>query len=110
MHPRYTCLYFIYSIVISYTTIIDHVLVEGDKIYLNAYNNGLIPREELLSLNNLPTVVSLSIETNISSVEAQNKNNLPVVVEPVEAQNIIDLPIVVEPIKSEYIQNFSVAY
>ena len=48
------------------STIIDHVLVEGDKMYLNAYNNGLIPREELLSLNNLPTVVSLSIETNIS--------------------------------------------
>ena len=92
------------------STIIDHVLVEGDKMYLNAYNNGLIPREELLSLNNLPTVASLSIEANISSVEVQNKNNLPVVVEPVEAQNIIDLPIVVEPIKSEYIQNFSVAY
>ena len=27
------------------STIIDHVLVEGDKMYLNAYNNGLIPRE-----------------------------------------------------------------
>ena len=39
------------------STIIDHVLVEGDKMYLNAYNNGLIPREELLSLNNLPTVI-----------------------------------------------------
>ena len=83
------------------STIIDHVLVEGEKMYLNAYNNGLIPREELLSLNNLPTVVSLSIETNISSVEAQNINNLPVVVEPVEAQNIIDLPIVVEPVEAK---------
>ena len=30
------------------STIIDHVLVEGDKMYLNAYNNFLIPREELL--------------------------------------------------------------
>ena len=52
------------------STIIDHVLVEGDKMYLNAYNNGLIPREELLSLNNLPTVVSLSIER---AVESQNR-------------------------------------
>ena len=38
------------------STIIDHVLVEGHKMYLNAYNNGLIPREELLSLN-IPTFI-----------------------------------------------------
>ena len=57
-------------------------------MYLNAFNNDLIPREGFLSLNNLPTVVccrwledksnNSSIETcpsvigtNISPVEAQ---------------------------------------
>ena len=33
------------------------VLVQGDNMYLNAFNNDLIPREGFLSLNNLPTVV-----------------------------------------------------
>ena len=35
----------------------DNVLVQGDNMYLNAFNNDLIPREGFLSLNNLPTVV-----------------------------------------------------
>ena len=39
------------------STTIDNVLVEGDNMYLNAFNNDLIPREGFLSLNNLPTVV-----------------------------------------------------
>ena len=39
------------------STTIDNVLVEGDNMYLNTFNNDLIPREGFLSLNNLPTVV-----------------------------------------------------
>ena len=39
------------------STTIDNVLVHGDNMYLNAFNNDLIPREGFLSLNNLPTVV-----------------------------------------------------
>ena len=35
-----------------------------DYTYLNAFDNGLIPREELLSLNNLPTVVCSAVEVN----------------------------------------------
>ena len=31
-------------------------LVQGDNMYLNAFNNDLILREGFLSLNNLPTV------------------------------------------------------
>ena len=74
-------------------------------MYLNAFNNNLIPREGFLSLNNLPTVVCCRwledksnnssietcrsvIDTNISPVEAQKYTiDLPIVVEPVEAQN-----------------------
>ena len=39
------------------STTIDNVLVQGDNMYLNAFNNNLIPREGFLLLNNLPTVV-----------------------------------------------------
>ena len=84
---------------------------------------------ELLSVDNLPNVVSISnctsmfslicyeicgsmIDTsNISNVpvttavleavEAQNQNDLPIVVEPSEAQNKNDLPIVVEPFEAQ---------
>ena len=35
----------------------DNVLIQGDNMYLNAFNNDLIPREGFLSLKNLPTVV-----------------------------------------------------
>ena len=38
------------------STTIDNVLVQGDNMYFNAFNNNLIPREGFLSLNNLPTV------------------------------------------------------
>ena len=41
------------------STTIDNVLVQGDNMYLNAFNNDLIPREGFLSLNNLPTVVGV---------------------------------------------------
>ena len=39
------------------STTIDNVLVQGDNMYLNAFNNDLIPCEGFLMLNNLPTVV-----------------------------------------------------
>ena len=32
------------------STTIDNVLVQGDNMYLNAFNNDLIPREGFLSL------------------------------------------------------------
>ena len=39
------------------STTIDNALVQGDNMYLNIFNNDLIPRQGFLSLNNLPTVV-----------------------------------------------------
>ena len=86
-------------------------------MYLNAFDNGLIPREELLSLN-LPTVVCSAVEVNhytkspamvtnihlpivVEPIEALNSIDLPIVVEPIEALNNIDLPIVVEPIEAQ---------
>ena len=47
-------------------------LVQGGNMYLSACNNGLIPREGFLSLNNLPTVVCcrwLEDKSNNSSIE-----------------------------------------
>ena len=49
------------------STTIDNVLIQGDKMYLNACHNGLIPREELLFLDNLPTVISFPWLTDKSS-------------------------------------------
>ena len=98
--------------------IIDGILVQGGSMYLHSYNNDLIPREGLLSLNNLPTVIDANyyekspavlmtnrfyppIVVDLEPVEAQNKSDLPIVVEPVEARNTSDLPIVVEPIEAQ---------
>ena len=99
------------------SAVIDGILVQGDNMYLHSYNNNLIPREGLLSLNNLPTVIDANanyyakspVMTNICDlpisvvepIEAQNKSDLPIVVEPIEAQNKSDLPIVVEPIEAQ---------
>ena len=88
------------------STIMDNVLVQGDNMYLNAFNYDLIPREGFLSLNNLPTVVCcrwLEDKSNNSCIETCRSvidTNLPIVVEPVEVQTkYIDLPIVVEPVE-----------
>ena len=103
-------------------TTLNRILLQGDKVYLKAVNNGFInlaPGVEFLSVKDLPKVVSIScfehqfsfdiccqseqrihtIATEIQSIdlpiEAQNID-LPVEVQsidlPVEAQNI-DLPV-----------------
>ena len=72
------------------STTIDNVLVQGDNMYLNAFNNDLIPREGFLSLNNLPTIVCcrwLGDKSDNSSIETSN-------ISLVEGQKYtIDLPI-----------------
>ena len=61
------------------SAIMDSVLMQGDNMYLHSYNNNLIPREGLLLLNNLPTVI--------------NKNTSPVDPIVFEPQNNIELRI-----------------
>ena len=110
---------------------LDNVSLQGDKMYLHALDNGFFDLEsgvELLSVDNLPNIVSISSCTSMFSlicyeicgsmidtsninvpvttavlepIEAQNQNDLPNVVEPFEAQNNIQLPIVVEPIEAQ---------
>ena len=81
-------------------------------MYLHALDNGFFDLEsgvELLSVDNLPNVVSISSCTSIipfttavlEPIEAQNQNDLPNVVEPFEAPNNTQLPIVVEPIEAQ---------
>ena len=103
-------------------TTFNNVLLQGDKMYLRALNNGLIvlePSIEFLSVDNLPKVVGeidlmsqtssaqFVVESNIDlpivvePIEAQKKSDLPIVVEHIEAQNKSDLPIVVEPIEAQ---------
>ena len=110
---------------------LDNVLLQGDKMYLHALDNGFFDLEsgvELLSVDNLPNIVSISscmsmfslicyeicgsmIDTSninvpvttavLELIEAQNQNDLPNVVEPFKAQNNIQLPMVVEPIEAQ---------
>ena len=106
-------------------TTFNNVLLQGDKMYLRALNNGLIvlePSIEFLSVDNLPKVVGVSCCRNMFSYEIDlmsqtissaqsNINNLPIVVEsnidlpivvePIEAQKKRDLPNVVEPIEAQ---------
>ena len=104
-------------------TTFNNVLLQGDKMYLRALNNGLIvlePSIEFLSVDNLPKIVGVSCCRNMFSYEidlmsqtssAQSNINLPIVVEsnidlpivvePIEAQKKSDLPIVVEPIEAQ---------
>jgi hypothetical protein len=47
----------------SKTTFINNVLLQGDKMYLQALNDGFVvlePGVELLSIDNLPKLVSVS--------------------------------------------------
>ena len=89
-------------------TILDNVLLQGNKMYLKALNSGLTvldPGIEFLSADNLPKVVSVSCCSNMFSYEielpmdtviADNIDNLPIMVEPFEAQNNPELSTVVE--------------
>ena len=46
--------------------------------------------------------INVPVTTAVSEpIEAQNQNDLPIVVEPSEAQNKNDLPIVVEPFEAQ---------
>ena len=82
-----------------------YALLQGDKIFLNALDSGLIildPAVEFLSVENLPTVVNVACCTNLlndfsykicqTPVQAKTtatKKDLHVVVEPFEVQNNI---------------------
>ncbi len=104
------------------STTIDNALLQGDKMCLFALDNGLIPPDQLLLLDNLPTVVSfpepsnevrrtlnlIDIDYNTrSALKVSNAKSpimmintrSPIIVEPVEAQNNIELPSVVEPVE-----------
>ena len=107
-------------------TTLNNVLLQGDKMYLQALDNGFVvlePGVEFMSVDNLPKVVSISSCTNMFSYEICDSvidtRNVPAVVhaktnvnpfdarnndtiKPIEAKTI-DLPIVVEPIEAKTI-------
>ena len=111
-------------VVVWSKTTLNNVLLQGDSMYLEALNNGLIvpdPGVDLLSINNLPSVVYVTCCTDITDnfsyelcqsamdtfvdptgdkkpkiiliTEAKTIIDPPIVVEPTEAQTITDLPI-----------------
>ena len=52
---------------------VDNILLRGDSMYRNAFENSLIPRERYLSINELPTVVPWSM--NDFQVQIQLNDN-----------------------------------
>ena len=106
-------------VVVWSKTTLNNVLLQGDSMYLEALNNGLIvpdPGVDLLFINNLPSVVYVTCCTDITDnfsyelcqsamdtfvdptsdkkpTEAKTIIDPPIVVEPSEAQTITDLPI-----------------
>ena len=57
---------------------LNNVLLEGDKMYLKALDDGLIhldPGVELLSVDTLPTLVNVSCDKNMFSYEICRSGN-----------------------------------
>ena len=91
-------------------TTLNNVLLQGDKMYLQALDNGFVvlePGVEFLSVDNLPKVVSVSCCTNMFSYEicdsvidtsiippVLHANSTPTHVDSFDAQNNVELPMV----------------
>jgi hypothetical protein len=92
-------------------TTLNNVLLQGDKMHLQALDNGFVvlePGVEFLSVDNLPKVVSVTSCTNMFSYEICDSlidtSNIPPVehakttttpVDPFDTQNNVELPLVV---------------
>jgi hypothetical protein len=92
-------------------TTLNNVLLQGDKMYLQALDNGFVvlePGVEFLSVDNLPKVVSVSCCTNMFSYEicdsvidtsiippVLHANTTTTHVDSFDAQNNVELPMVV---------------
>ena len=92
-------------------TTLNNVLLQGDKMYLQALDNGFVvlePDVEFLSVDNLPKVVSVSCCTNMFSYEicdsvidtsiippVVHANTTTTHVDSFDAQNNVELPMVV---------------
>ena len=64
------------------TQMIDYILIQGDSMYLTAYEEHTIPDTETISLTYLPDLARwfpLDIRTEQSPVEANNLNQSPVI-------------------------------
>ena len=94
------------------TTTLNNVLLQGDKMYLKALDNGLIVLDtgvEFLSIANLPTFVSFLGSKNElsyemcrsvkSPVQGQGKTTSPVMVTPNNENG--DRPIVIESLHAQ---------
>ena len=92
-------------------TTLNNVLLQGDKMYLQALDNGFVvlePDVDFLSVDNLPKVVSISCCTNMFSYEicdsvidtsiippVLHANTTTTHVDSFDAQNNVELPMVV---------------
>ncbi len=87
---------------------IDNILIQGDKMYLNALSSGFVvldPRLEFMSVDDLPKVVRVSCVRNMFSYQIcqtmQTTKISPTIVTNSNAQNTSDLPVVVGQLTSD---------
>ena len=99
-------------VVVWSKTTLNNVLLQGDSMYLEALNSGLIVLDsgvDLLSINNLPSVVYVTCYTDITDnfsyelcQSAMDTFVYPIGdKKPTEAKTIIDPPIVVESTEAQ---------
>lgn len=103
------------------TATVDQILIEGDRMYLNALESQRIPDTDTLSLTYLPNQARSTVQS--PAIEVTEQNQAPVKVtkspseannsrqSPVEAKTILnkspitvtntDLSIVVEPVEAQ---------
>ena len=69
------------------TATVDQILIEGDRMYLNALESQSIPDTDTLSLIYLPNQARSTVHSPAIEVTAQNQSPVEVTKSPSEANN-----------------------
>ena len=97
------------------TATVDQILIEGDRMYLNALESQSTPDTDMLSVIYLPNQGRSTVQSPAIEVTEQNESPVEVTKSPSEANNSrqspveantitvtnTDLPIVVEPVEAQ---------
>ena len=69
------------------TATVEHILIEGDRIYLNALKSQSIPDTDTLSLICLQSHVRSTVQSPAIEITNQNESPVEVTKSPSEANN-----------------------
>ena len=79
----------------DHTTTVDQILIEGDRMYLNALESQRIPDTDTLSLIYLPNQARSTVQAPAIEVTEQNQSPVEVTKSPSEANNSRQSPVVI---------------